>query len=108
MNASGLSRWAEPVADDVGADATGGSATDVSSPPQADRSDPLRAPTRMAGNKRRTPIEAGPPETAVDVVTPYSLPPPGGTTDDRPVDHPGRPRGTSLHSLTPIGGRSER
>src|SRR4029079_4587311 len=66
MNASGLSRWAEPVADDVGADATGGSATEVSSPAQADRSDPLRAPTRMAGNKRRTPIEAVPPETAVD------------------------------------------
>src|SRR3954463_1283390 len=65
MNASALSRGACAGDELVDPGDTGGSAIDVSSPPQAasSSSGAVRAPAKA----RRTRIEAVPPETAVDV-----------------------------------------
>src|SRR5215213_2509981 len=68
MKCSGLSRWGESVGDDEdGCGEIGGSATEVSPPPQAVVTKSTGAVSAPASVRRRS-IEAMPPETAVDVV----------------------------------------
>src|SRR5215212_5256668 len=67
MKCSGLSRCGDFVDDEDGCGEIGGSATEVSLPPQAVVTKSNGAVSAPASVRRRS-IEAMPPETAVDVV----------------------------------------